>query len=77
MAALDDLRREVEEAKTVGASAIALLNGLTAKLSEAVASGNMEEVEKLAKELSDSTDALAAGVSANTPSEPAPTDPPA
>lgn len=75
MAALDDLRREVEEMKTVGASAVALIQGLKAKLDEAVASGDMAEVEKLSKEMSDSTDGLAASVSANTPVEPPQPDP--
>jgi hypothetical protein len=77
MAGLDDLRREVEEAKTVGAGAITLLGTIKAKLDEAVASGDMTQVEALSKELSDSTDALAAAVSANTPAEPTPENPPA
>lgn len=72
MAALDDLRTEVEENKTVMASAVALLQGLKAKLDEAIASGDPAELKRLSDELDTNTTALAGAVSANTPAEPNP-----
>jgi len=71
MSALENLGAEVAESKAVTESAIILLAGLKAKLDEAIASGNMSQVQALSDELSTSTDALAAAVSANTPAEPA------
>lgn len=69
---LDDLRREVEEDGTAVASAVTLLEGLKAKLDEAIASGNMQAVKELSDQLSSNTDRLAAAVVANTPAAPTP-----
>jgi hypothetical protein len=66
---LDNLRTEVAENASAIDSAIALLNGLKTKLDEAIASGNMAEVQALSDELSNKTDSLAAAVTANTPAE--------
>ena len=65
MASLAELRAEVEETKTVQASAVVLLQGLKAKLDEAIANGNMAEVEALTAELDATTNALASAVAAN------------
>lgn len=79
---LENIRREVEEAKTAASSAVALILGLKAKLDELLTiKGDYEAlragVEALSTDLSDSTDNLAAAVAANTeaPAEPAPVDP--
>jgi hypothetical protein len=64
---LDDLQREVSENGDAVQSAIALLNGLKARLDEAIASGNMARVAELSAQLGRQTDALAAAVTANTP----------
>lgn len=76
MAKLDELKAEVAETKTVQESAIALLQGLKAKLDEALAGGNVEaEVKALRDELDASNAALADAVAANTPSEGSEPDP--
>lgn len=67
MAALDNILREVQEAKDAHASAIALITEIRAKLDE-MAAGAVElealraGVETLSADLSASTDALAAAV---------------
>jgi hypothetical protein len=66
---LDNLRAEVAENGSAIDSAITLLNGLKTRLDEAIASGNMAEVQALSNELSNKTDSLAAAVTANTPAE--------
>lgn len=73
MAILDDLTTEVEETKTVQASAIALLQGLKAKLDAAIASGNPAALKALSDALNVSSNDLAAAITANTPAEPPPT----
>lgn len=69
MAALEDLSREVSEVKTAADSAITLIEGLKARLDDAIASGDMAQVQTLADSLSESTDRLAAAVLANTPAQ--------
>lgn len=67
MSALDTLKTEVSETKTVMASAVTLLQGLKAKLDEAIASGNPAELQALSDELDTNTNALAAAITTNTP----------
>lgn len=67
MAALDNLRREVEEQRTITQSAISLIEGLKTRLDEAIASNDMEEVQRLADELDAQQTSLAAAITANTP----------
>jgi hypothetical protein len=69
---LEALRARVEENTQVDQSAILLLNELKKKLDEAIASGNMAEVQALSDSLGASSGQLAAAVAANTPSEPPP-----
>lgn len=64
------LTAEVEREKTVGESAIALLNGFQTRLDEAIAADNLSDntaTAALAQSLRAQTDALAAAVAANTP----------
>ena len=75
MSALDDLKTEVEQVKTVEQSAVTLLQGLKAQLDAAIASGDPAALEALSADLKNSADALAAAVVANTPI-PAPEPPP-
>lgn len=70
MAAIDDLTREVTESRTAVDSAVSLIEGLKARLDEAIASGDMAQVQTLSDELSNNTDRLAAAVAANTPQQP-------
>lgn len=63
-AEVDKLRAEVEENKTVVASAIALITGLADRV-RAVA-GDAAATNALADELSANSDALGAAVAANT-----------
>jgi hypothetical protein len=75
-AAMETLRTEIAEVKTVQASAVSLIGGLVAKLEEAVAADDIEAVAALTAELKVSTDPLAAAVAANTAAAPAPVDAP-
>jgi hypothetical protein len=70
MATIDNLRTEVQENTNATQAAITLLNGLKQRLDEAIASGDMTQVQALSDELSGNTDALAAAVAANTPADP-------
>lgn len=74
---LSALTAKVEENASVDQAAIELLNGLKAKLDEAIASDDPAAVQALADQLGSSSAALAAAVAANTPSsgEPAPEEP--
>jgi hypothetical protein len=63
------LTQEVAEIKTVAESAVALLNGLKAKLDEAIASGDPAQLTALSNELDAVGGSLAAAVAANTPAE--------
>jgi hypothetical protein len=72
---LEKLRAEVERNKAVDQSAIALLNGIVARIEAAVAaalaggatSAQVAEMKALATSLGEDTNALAAAVEANTP----------
>lgn len=67
---LDQLRADVEAQGTVVLSAITLLNGISARIDEAIAAfqaGNDQALEELSAEVKADTAALAAAVEANTP----------
>jgi predicted RNA-binding Zn ribbon-like protein len=66
---LENLQREVQENNDVMQSAIALINGLKTKLDEAIAGGDMSQVQALSDQLDQNSNALAQAVAANTPSE--------
>lgn len=70
---LETLTTEVAETKTVMASAVTLLQGLKAKLDEAI--GNPAALAALSAELDTNTNALAAAITANTPAENGPVTP--
>ena len=72
MAALDDLRTEVAESRTVTASAVVLLQGLKQALDEAIATGDPAALTALAADLDASTKSLADAVTANTNIPPTP-----
>jgi hypothetical protein len=65
---LDALTAEVTRNTEVDAGAIALINGLAAKIVEL--KNDPVALQALADSMKSSSDALAAAVSANTPSEP-------
>lgn len=65
---LDALTAEVTRNTEVDAGAIALINGLAAKIIEL--KNDPAALQALADSMKSSSDALAAAVSANTPSEP-------
>jgi len=68
-----NLTAEVAEMKDVATSAVAVLNSINERIAEAIEADDLEEdsaMQLLANELSDTTDALAAAVAANTPSDP-------
>ena len=67
MAHLEKLEAEVAKSKAVNESAIVLLSRIAEKL-QSIA-GDEAAVMRFANDLSDSTDALAAAVVANTPAE--------
>jgi hypothetical protein len=62
MAELDDLQKQVEATDAGIDSAIALLDGLAAKLDAAIASGNPAALVALSTELKAKTDDLAKAV---------------
>lgn len=67
------LEAEVARLDTVNASAMALLNGVTQMIADAVAADNLAdntETAKLAADLKAKTDALAQAVADNTPPAP-------
>lgn len=76
--AIENLRREVAEAKAGQASAIVLIEGIRDQLNTMLDTSRSfaelkAEVDTLATDLSDSTDALSAAVaSPPTPAEPTP-----
>lgn len=72
---LDSLTQEVTETKDLQQSAITLLNGLKAKLDEAIANNDMTRVVALRDDLDASNAALAAAITANTPAENPPAEP--
>lgn len=65
---LDALTAEVTRNTEVDAGAIALINGLAAKIVEL--KNDPAALQALADSMKGSSDALAAAVTANTPSEP-------
>ena len=67
MADLSALQAEVEQNGEVGASAVALLNGLNQQLQDAIASNDPAALQALSDQLSSQTDTLAAAVTNNTP----------
>lgn len=72
---LDNLTREVSEARSVGASAIALIEGIAQQLRDMANSATeladlKTQVQTLSDDLSGSTDDIAGAVSRNTPTTP-------
>lgn len=65
MSALENLRAQVEANTTVTESAITLLNGLKAKLDDAIASGDPAAIQALSDSLGAETQRLADAVQAN------------
>lgn len=70
MSALDELKAAVAAEDTEIASAITLLNGLKAALDAAIASGDPAALKALSDDIGAQTAALAAAVTANTPTGP-------
>lgn len=70
MAVLDAITAAVTQAETVQASVIALLEGLSKQLTDAIASGDPAAVQALADQITADTAALSAAVTANTPVPP-------
>ena len=64
---LDELKAKVAANTTVIGSAIALLQGLKAKLDEAIASNDPAALKALSDELAATDQSLADAVAANTP----------
>ncbi len=76
MAALDDLRSEVAESRTVAASAVTLLDGLSRRIGDILAGNNVEgDLRALQQELDTSNADLAAAVARNTAAAGEPTGP--
>lgn len=76
MTVLDTLKAQVARTKEVSDSAVTLLQGLKAKLDDAIASGNPADLQALSDSLATETQELADAVSANTPADSGtPTDP--
>lgn len=71
MATLDDLTAQVAANKTITASALALINGIAARIT--AAGTDPAALAALTASLKDDDDALAAAVTANTPAAPAST----
>lgn len=67
MTILDTLKAQVEANNTVTQSAITLINGLKAKLDEALAANDTTALQALSDTLGNETSALAAAVITNTP----------
>lgn len=70
MSELDDLKASVAATTQVEASAIALLQGLKAKLDAAIAAGDPAALTSLSSALGSETSALSAAIVANTPADP-------
>ena len=71
MATLAELQVKVDQVTQVEASAVTLIDGLAAQISALVASGGSPAAfQSLAEELTASSNALAAAVTANTPAQP-------
>lgn len=67
MAALDDLKANVQKNTDATASAVTLLGNLKTALDAAIASGDMSQVQALSDQIGTNDAALAAAVTANTP----------
>jgi hypothetical protein len=65
MALLDPLANEVTETKTIMESAVVLIEGIAAQLEEH--KNEPAEIQRIADELNESSEKLAAAVQANTP----------
>lgn len=75
MANFDALNAEVTNLTSVVDSAVALINGIAAKIEAAVAAndaGDNTALSDLASSVRSQADALASAVAANTPTEPTP-----
>jgi hypothetical protein len=75
MANFDELNAEVSNLTSVVDSAVALINGIAAKIEAAVAAndaGDNSQLISLASSVRAQADGLAAAVAANTPAEPTP-----
>jgi hypothetical protein len=73
MANFDELNAEVANLTSVIDSAVALINGIAAKIEEAVAAndaGDNSQLASLASSVRAQADGLAAAVTANTPAAP-------
>lgn len=64
----EDLKNQVEQTKTVEASAKALIDGFAARLTAAIDREDWDVVTTLRDDLNASSSELAAAVEANTPS---------
>jgi hypothetical protein len=69
-AELDALTAEVAATASVEASAVALIQGIAAKLATATAANDTPAIVALTTSLTSSADALAAAIAANTPAAP-------
>lgn len=69
MSALTDLQTRVEQNNTVIGSAVVLLQGLKAKLDEAIASNDPAQLKALSDALGQSDQSLAEAITTNTPAE--------
>lgn len=75
MANFDELNAEISNLTSVVDSAVALINGIAAKIEAAVAAndaGDNSQLTSLASSVRAQADGLAAAVAANTPAEPTP-----
>ena len=70
MATVQELQVEVDQVVEVEASAVALLNGISQMLKDALASGNPQAIQDAIDKLEASKLGLAAAVAANTPPTP-------
>ena len=68
MSALDNMEAEVSENTDVVASAVVLLNSISAEL--AAAKNDPIKIQALADKLDQNSNALAAAIAANTPAAP-------
>lgn len=69
-ATLDDVLKDTQDQATVVGSVVTLLNGLSAQLAAAIASGDPVKVQNAADAISANTKKLADAVAANTPGGP-------
>lgn len=67
MATIADLQAEVAKVKTVEASAVALLKGLSQQLKDALAANDPAAIQAVIEDLDTGTNDLAAAVTENTP----------